>query len=174
MKAKTNFKTGFLIGNFIGILILIFGYYSFQKISEKAENAANIDLHQLEYQDLDGNEIKLSDFKGKHILINFWATWCAPCIKEFPELNEAYKELNDDFIFIMVSDESIDKIKKFAANKPYLFVFAKTNNLMVKGITFVPQTFVLGKDGNTIKYHPTIFEGSASSITNTIKDWAKN
>ncbi len=174
MKAKMNFKSGLFTGSILGILILVFGYYSFQKISEKAENVAIIDLHQLEYQDLDGNNIKLSDFKGKCILVNFWATWCAPCVKEFPVLNEAYEILNKDFVFIMVSDESLDKIKKIATNKPYQFVFAKTNNLMIKGITYLPQTFVLDTAGNTVKHHPTIFEGTASSIAKTIQDWTKN
>lgn len=174
MKAKINFKSGFFTGSILGIVLLAFGYYSFQNISEKAENIATIDLHQLEYQDLDSNTIELSDFKGKHILINFWATWCAPCVKEFPVLNETYDKLKDDFVFIMVSDESIDKIKAFAKNKPYQFVFVKSDNLILQGITYVPQTFILDKNGITKKHHPTIFEGSAESIANTLQNWAKN
>ncbi len=174
MKAKLNFKSGFFTGSIIGVLILMFGYYYFQEISEKAKSVATTNLHELEYKDLDGNIFKLSEFKGKYILVNFWATWCAPCIKEFPVLDDTYELLKKDYVFIMVSDESIDKIKKFAANKPYQFVFAKTNNLMTKGITYVPQTFVLDKNGKTIKHHPTIFEGSASSISNTIQNWIKN
>lgn len=174
MKTKINFKSGFITGSILGILLLAYGYYSFQEISEKAENVATIDLHQLEYQDLDGNTIVLSDFKGKQILVNFWATWCVPCVKEFPILNETYDMVKNDFVFIMVSDESIDKIKTFAKSKPYQFVFAKSNNLLMKGITYVPQTFVLDANGTTKKHHPTIFEGSAESIANTIQSWAKN
>jgi len=174
MTTKINFKSGFLAGCILGVLILLFGYYSFQKIIEKSENIANIDLHQLEYKDLNGNTIELSDFKGKHILVNFWATWCAPCLKEFPVLDEAYNTLKDDFVFIMVSDQSIDKIKAFAGNKPYQFIYTKTNNLLLNGIATLPQSFVLDRDGITKQHHPTIFKGSAKSIVDTLQNWVKN
>lgn len=174
MKAKINFKYGFFTGIGIGILLLLFGYYSFQKIAEKAENVATIDLHQLEYQDLEGNTVTLSDYEDKHLLVNFWATWCAPCVKEFPVLDETYTAVEDNFVFIMVSDESIDKIKAFAAKKPYQFVYLKTDNLIVKGITYVPHTFVLDKDGITKFHHPTIFEGNSTTIASTLYKWIQN
>jgi len=174
MKATINFKSGLFTGSVLGILLLAFGYYSFQKISEKVENVATIDLHQLEYQDMDGNAIQLSDYKGKHMLINFWATWCAPCVKEFPVLNETYNTVKEDFVFIMVSDQSLDKIKAFAEGKQYQFIYAKTNNLLLNGITYVPQTFILDKKGNTIHHHPTIFEGNAKSIADTLYSWIKH
>lgn len=174
MKSKTNFKSGFFTGSILGIVLLLFGYYSFQKIVDKAENVATIDLHQFEYQDLEGNTFELSDFKGKNILVNFWATWCAPCIKEFPVLNETYATINEDFVFIMASDQSLDKIRKFTEGKPYKFIYAKTNNLILNGITTVPQSFVFDKNGTMKHHHPTIFEGMPEVIANTLQEWVKN
>jgi thiol-disulfide isomerase/thioredoxin len=173
MQSKINFKSGLFTGSVLGILLLFFGYYTFQKITTKAEDIANIDLYQFEYVDLDGKNISLSDYQGKHLLVNFWATWCAPCIKEFPVLNEAHQLLKEDFVFVMVSDQSINKIKAFTETKPYSFIYLKTNNLLLKGIATVPQTFVFDKTGIKKQHHPTIFEGSAQSIADTLQKWIK-
>ncbi len=172
------------------ILLLLFVFIACDDKKEVKPTSSNVNDTVVEVSkntsEISSNQdlIKIVDYKGLTPLlakrndttyvVNFWATWCAPCIKEFPVLDDTYELLKKDYVFIMVSDESIDKIKKFAANKPYQFVFAKTNNLMTKGITYVPQTFVLDKNGKTIKHHPTIFEGSASSISNTIQNWIKN
>ena len=175
MKSKINFKTSIYTGSIIATLLLIFGYFTFQKIMKKADNIDTVDLSQLSYQDLDGNKIRLSDFKGKNILINFWATWCAPCVKELPLLNETYDLVKEDFVFIVVSDESKEKIKKFSQQTPYKFVYLKaTNKLMLDGIVFVPQTFILDKKGNTKHHHPSIFEGSAEDTANTLYNWVKH
>jgi len=56
----------------------------------------------------------LSDFEEKNVLVNFWTSWCGPCVKEFPLLQETQSTIKEDFVFIMISDESIDKIKAFA------------------------------------------------------------
>lgn len=125
MQSKINFKSGLFTGSVLGILLLVFGYYTFQKITTKAEDIANIDLYQFEYVDLDGKNISLSDYQGKHLLVNFWATWCAPCIKEFSVLNEAHQLLKEDFVFVMVSDQSINKIKAFTETKPYSLYLSK-------------------------------------------------
>ena len=58
------------------------------------------------YVDLNNNEVDLSSFRGKKILINYWATWCGPCIQEMPSLLKAQELLKDEnYIFLLVSDE---------------------------------------------------------------------
>jgi len=170
----SSFKTGLITGSIIGILLIAFGYYTFQNMIEKADTISTFDLHQLSYQNLEGEEIELSNYEGKYVLVNFWATWCAPCIKEFSVLNETYDLVKDDFVFVVISLESIDKIKKFAKNKSYSFIYLKSNNFFLEGITTLPQTFILDKKGNNIYHHPTIFEGNAKSIANTLYSWIKN
>lgn len=174
MKTNINFKSGFLTGTIIGIILLGFAYFSLQQIKQKADDIANINLHELAYQDLDGNEIQLSDFKGKHVLINCWATWCGPCVKEFPLLDDTYNELKEDFIFLMISDESRSKIRNFAETNPYQFVYLKTGSLLKEGITTVPQSFLLDKTGKMIHHHPTIFEGDVATLIATFNSWVNN
>jgi len=174
MKTKISFKTGLITGSILGLLLVAFGYYTFQSMMEKSDNISTFDLHQLSYQNLEGQEVELSSFEGKYVLVNFWATWCAPCIKEFPILNETYDLVKDNFVFVVVSSEDLNKIKTFAKNKPYNFVYLKSNNFILEGITTVPQTFILDKKGNNIYHHPTIFEGNAKSIADTLSSWIKN
>ena len=65
--------------------------------------------------DPEGNVHRLSDFRGKVVLVNFWATWCPPCRKEFPELAKAYDEHNGDFVIVGVDlQESPGDVRRFA------------------------------------------------------------
>ncbi len=65
--------------------------------------------------DTDGNVRHLSDFRGKVVLINFWATWCAPCRKEFPELVETYDTQKSEIVVVGINmQENSDRVREFA------------------------------------------------------------
>ena len=111
--------------------------------------------------DENGNEIKLSDYKGKVILVNFWATWCPPCRKELPDLSAISTELKDkNFKMIGVSvDDNKDVLDKFLeTNKlPYTIVFEPTE-LVSKYMeaagqnqNVVPQTYIIDKNGKVVE-----------------------
>ena len=173
MKSKINFKNGLKVGAIIGILLIGIGYVVVSDMMDKSSNISSFDLNELSYQTLSGEGVHLSDYKGKFVLVNFWATWCAPCIQEFPVLNETYNLVKDDFEFVMVSYESIDKIKSFHSKRALPFTFLKSNNFILEGITTVPQTFILDHNGNNIHHHPAIFSGNATSIADSLYQWVK-
>lgn len=108
-----------------------------------------------------GKEVKLSDHKGKVILLNFWATWCPPCRKELPDLAQISTELKDkDFVMIGVSvDDNQEILDKFLqTNKiPYTVVF-EPSELVGKYMTtagqtqnVVPQTYIIDKEGKVVE-----------------------
>ena len=171
---KSTFKTGLLVGCIIGLGIILTGYVTINNMMAKSENISTMDLHQLQYQNLEGEEVLLSKFEGKYVLVNFWATWCIPCIEEFPLLNETYNLVNNDFEFVMVSYESQEKINAFIKDKPYNFTFLKSNNFILEGITSVPQSFILDTLGKTIYHHPTIFEGTKEEVMAHLYQHIKN
>ncbi|TNM50869.1 TlpA family protein disulfide reductase, partial [Streptomyces sp. NP160] len=61
----------------------------------------NISIDQLEVQDLKGNKIELAKYQGKPLVVNYWATWCAPCHKEFPYFEEVKQRLGNEVNFVM-------------------------------------------------------------------------
>ena len=111
--------------------------------------------------DENGKEMKLSDYKGKVILLNFWATWCPPCRKELPDLSTLSTELKDkDFKMIGVSvDDNQEVLNSFLKtnNLSYTVVF-EPNELVAKYMTsagqnqnVVPQTYIIDKKGKVVE-----------------------
>ncbi len=108
-------------------------------------------------QDWDGNEVKLSDYLGKPIVLNFWAHWCGPCQQEMPEFNAAYERLGGEVIFLMVHegaavDAGKEKVTEGGYTFPVVFdVDSSAGNLY--GITAFPTTFFINEDGNLQGYY---------------------
>ncbi|MEK6479332.1 TlpA disulfide reductase family protein [Catalinimonas sp. 4WD22] len=107
-------------------------------------------LSKVELKDLEGNTINLDDYSGKTIVLNFWATWCKPCIIEMPSMQEARTALGDDFVFLLASDESMEKISSFKARQnldlPFVQLQSGVQNLQ---ITALPTTWII-KDGEVV------------------------
>ena len=107
--------------------------------------------------DWDGNEVKLSDYVGKPIVLNFWAHWCGPCQMEMPEFNAAYERLGGEVTFLMVHegaavDDGKDKVTEGGYTFPVVFdVDSSAGNIY--GITAYPTTFFIDKDGNLQAYY---------------------
>ncbi|MDF2540415.1 MAG: hypothetical protein K0S47_133 [Herbinix sp.] len=120
-----------------------------------------------------GNEHTLSDYKGKIVFLNFWATWCPPCREEMPDIEALYNEFNqnqDDVIILGVAnpssdeypqnqDEDKDTIIKFLEDNDYTFpvVFDETGELLESYyIRSFPTTFMIDMEGNIFGYAPSM------------------
>lgn len=103
-------------------------------------------------RDLENNSIRLSDYKGKVVLLDFWATWCPPCREEIPHLVEIYKKYKDNIIIIGLSldKKDIPALKGFVKqyNINYPIVFADNDTVSAYGgIKYIPTLFVIDKEG---------------------------
>lgn len=108
--------------------------------------------------DIDGNEVHLSDYFGKPIVMNFWASWCNPCQSEMPDFNEAYAELGEDVQFLMINAtdgarETVEKASKFVNDRGYTFpVFYDTDSeaVMTYGAYALPTTYFIDAEGYVV------------------------
>lgn len=127
-----------------------------------------------------GKMHKLSDYKGKTVFVNFWATWCPPCRNELPHIEEIYKEYNSNNVVIIgvtapnIGNEGSEKdITDFLNKHGYTFpvVFDNTGEVMSKyNINAFPTTFIIDKEGYINKYITGAMDkATMESLINNIK-----
>ncbi|MBM3178569.1 MAG: TlpA family protein disulfide reductase [Bacteroidetes bacterium] len=115
----------------------------------KEKDGRAVQLSDIELYDLTGNAVNPDDYKGKRIFLNFWATWCGPCIQEMPSIAAARQILNGKPIeFLLASDEEMERILKFTEKKNFDLPFAQVRNMDAFNINALPTTFIFDQDGN--------------------------
>ena len=113
---------------------------------------------------MSGENIRLSEMRGKVVMINFWATWCAPCRKEMPLLNDIYnKHKNSGFVLLGVNIDNTSKkaekmAKKLGINFPILFDSSKKVS-EAYSVSAMPFTIILDKGGKVRQIHKGYLPG---------------
>jgi len=127
-------------------------------ISSTSENNTEYDpAPDFTVLDYDGKEVKLSDFRGNPVVINFWATWCYYCKEEMPDFNDAYKKYPEvKFMMVDAADgyqETVESGKKYIEEQGFEFdVYFDTNMEAVNAyyVSGFPATYFIDKDGNLV------------------------
>jgi thiol-disulfide isomerase/thioredoxin len=101
-------------------------------------------------------ELSLKDFKYRPVFLNFWATWCPPCIAEMPSIQELYDEYKEDVVFILISNESADVINAFMKKNKYsLPVYSITSRVpAIFETKTIPSTYLIGRS-ERLRIHKT-------------------
>jgi len=111
-------------------------------------------------KDLGGRDVKLSSYKGKVILLNFWATWCGPCKIEIPWFNEFHQKYRDKGLVVLgiSADDTVEQLKPFVAEykMSYPVLVGKGREDVQEALGPVwglPTTLIIGRDGRTCHKH---------------------
>ena len=121
---------------------------------------------------IDGNQTSLSEFEGKTIFMNFWATWCPPCIAEMPNIQQLYDGLeNKDIVFVMASlDQDPQKAWDFVVRKGFTFpVYSVIAKPPVYDASVVPTTYVISPQGEIVMKH----QGMAKYDTDSFREFLR-
>ena len=124
-----------------------------------------IEAHDFAAKMKDATTVNLLDYRGRFVLLNFWATWCSPCLKEMPDLEEAYLEMGQEKLVVLAvgMGESVEKITAFFNKYAFTFPLLADNKMEITklyGVRNIPVTYLIDPDG--------IVLGRALGI----RDWA--
>ena len=129
-------------------------YYQAGNFNDAAAQSVNTEAPDIAATSLDGTQVKLSDLRGKTVFVNFWATWCGPCMQEMPEINKLSPEYEGKIEFYTVSiDDARADYEKYAKESGFAFpmYFGDKNALIsAYGLQGIPASYIIDKYG-TIK-----------------------
>jgi Peroxiredoxin len=142
------------------ILLVVAVYVTTNYGKNKAQSNPDLSDNNVEekaidftLKDLDGNKVSLSDFKGKNVYINFFATWCPPCKGEMPDIENVYKEFKDKDLVVLAVDlgEQTETVKNFIESNKYSFKVLLDSDTSVAekyNISAIPVSLFIDKNGN--------------------------
>ena len=146
-------------------LLLVFGFNVARRRTQSPEAQAASRLqgqqaHDFTLQSLDGKTVHLSDFRGKAVLLNFWATWCEPCKLEMPwfvDLQKQYGAQGLQVVGVAMDDADVEDIAKFAKDMNVDYPILVGNEAArdsvgndYGGVPFLPESFFIGRDGKIL------------------------
>ncbi len=140
------------------------------------KDAKQVSLTDYNWKLKDGQDVfDFEAIKGKVVLINFWATWCPPCIAEMPSMQALYNDYKNDIEFVFVSNEENEVINQFLSKNNYTF---KVYTPLTKypesfDVTSIPRTFLIDKQGHIVIDKNGAANWNSSTVRKTIDDLLK-
>lgn len=149
--------------------------YSDNSTSDYTKSGTVVQADDFTVYDSQMNRVNLSDYFGKPIIINFWASWCGPCKSELPAFNSLYEKYKDDVVFLMINltdgeSDTESSIKKFVSNNGYSFPVyydIEYDASDTYGVRSIPETVFINADGSL--YDTRVGAMSEAVLENYIK-----
>lgn len=131
-------------------------------------------IARLNMTDLEGKPIKLSDFAGKPVFLNFWATWCGPCVSEMQSIEKASQQFKNDIVFLAVSNEPTATIQSYLKKNKFSFQFGRLEGSYVNVfVVALPTTLLIDAAGKVVKEEEGFRNWSSAESLDMLKELVK-
>ncbi|RRJ67287.1 thiol-disulfide oxidoreductase [Paenibacillus oralis] len=125
-----------------------------QNLQHQEDSRVGSIAPSFELTDLQGETVRLADFRGSNVLLNFWASWCGPCVNEMPLLNEVYAQSSDIAIIAVNVGETPERARRFVekVDLDFTVVLDRDNEMKKKyRINGLPVTLLIDKNGRIVE-----------------------
>ncbi len=141
----------------------------------KTEMHTPLDTYQWRLVDQKGNDFNFEHKKGEVIFINFWATWCPPCVAEMPDLQKLYDNYDDRVAFMFVANDNSERVTKFLIKKGYNIpvYYSKTKSPNVLTSKVLPTTYIINREGRIIVSEIGFTDWNSPKIRTLLEDLIK-
>jgi cytochrome c biogenesis protein CcmG, thiol:disulfide interchange protein DsbE len=143
---------------------------------KEAPVAAGPKAADFKLENLDGSTVSLTQFAGKVVFLNIWATWCGPCREEMPSMETLYNELkeNKDFVMLAVSQDEKGRtaVAPYVAKNGYHFTILLDPENKVGNsydVSGVPETFIIDRKGRIVAHHMGAFDWSRPDVKDALQ-----
>jgi thiol-disulfide isomerase/thioredoxin len=134
-------------------------------------NPSQVSFQDLSLESLEGEQVDLQAYAGKKVFLNFWATWCGPCRAELPSMARAQQLLGDEYVFLLVSDESPPTLQQFRDQTSFPFTYLhKPTSIKLLGIFSIPQTYLLNARGEVVKAYAGAQNWSSPEMIQVLRE----
>ena len=159
-------KTSKIYYLFSAIIILLVIFYFYQKYNV----APRIDMNTIAVINENNEPVDFTQYKGKKVIISFYASWCPNCLDELKTLNQLYSSKLSDITILCITDEPMDKLISFRDKKQYPFTFLKlTKSFPEIGINSIPTTYLLNTNNQMVYENVGYIEWDDESTLNHLK-----
>lgn len=161
----------FFIPNTRGMMqIFLTRIFSFSPGVVEVSERVKVDSYDWKLQGINTESMNFNAAKDKVVLLNYWATWCPPCIAEMPSLQELYNDYKDKVVFLFVTNEVDEDVSKFMDAKQYNYPVYRAVSEHPKSFEnkSIPATYVLNKQGEIVVYKVGAADWNTRKVRETL------
>lgn len=160
------------VGTFVKIQLL--KIYVAVSSPSSIEEADRVVINDFNWKLIDhkGNSVNFQEMEGEIILVNFWATWCPPCIAEMPNLNELHKDYGDKIRFLFIANDDLEKVQAYLTKNNYDLpvYFQKSKAPSTLYSRSIPATFLIDDRGKIIMKKIGVSDWNSETVRNQIDE----
>ncbi len=159
------------------LLIKGVSYVNTRVFNLEVEKKDRIKLKDYDWKlvNVEGKEIDFNSVQNKVVIVNFWATWCPPCIAEMPSFQKLYNEYKNEVTFLFVAQDDLQKVKKFITSNNYTLpvYFEMSEGPAEMRANSLPTTYILNKSGEIVVDKVGAVDWNSSKVREILDYWAK-